>query len=316
MPVNAVVIDRPAGPIVGRTIAVVDALRDGKRHGRIGRRSGGHVVGNLDRARAAVGDDLVEPQARLRAVFVHLALEAARARRRVRLENRERGRVERDALGPVEREVGQQSLHGTGPWQVLHFRQGLVLDNRRDVVGRVVGDPHVVPPVLRLRQERRLRDGDDPWRSRDERPVLVDPQVQRVEFAAAAGNAWRQRMPARVAEPPQRHLHAARSVRVVECAVGQVDAQPETIAWHVRALRRLSTCGRVLGSHTALPEERRPLVEHAAHRRMRRFPIVVVGRRCRRFGFCQRRLPARQKRSQHQRQSRLAHQSRQSCANV
>ncbi len=80
-------------------------------------------------------------------------------------------------------------------------------------------------------------------------------------------------MPTRIAEPPQRHLHAARSIRIQERSVRQVDAQPEAIAWHVRALRRLSTGGRVLGAHPALPEERRlALVEHPAHRCTRPAP--------------------------------------------
>ncbi len=187
--------------------------------------------------RAAVGDDLIEAQARLRAVFVHLALEAARSRRRVRLEDGERRRVEGDALGAVEREVGQQAPDRMDPGQVLDFRQRLVLDRRRDVVAGIVGNPHVVPAVLRLRQKRRLRDGDDSWRRRDERAVLVDPQVQRIELAAAAGNTRWQRVTARVAEPAQRHLHAARSIRILERAERQVDLQTEAIARHGRALR-------------------------------------------------------------------------------
>ena len=222
--------------------------------------SGVEPVGTCRQSRPgppAVGDDLIEAQARLRAVFVHLALEAARAGRRIGLEDRERGRVERDALGAVEREVGQQALDGNAPGQVLDFRQRFVLDGRRDVVGWIVGDPDVVPAVLRLWQERRLRDGDDAWRRRDERAVLVDPEMQRIEFAAAAGNAWWQRMAARVAKPAQRDLHAARPVRVLERAEGQIDLQAEAIARDGGALRRLAAVRRVFWSHPALPEQRR-----------------------------------------------------------
>ena len=128
-----------------------------------------------------------------------------------------------------------------------------------------------------------MRDGDDPGRRADGRPVLVDEQMQRVELAAAGRNAGRQRVAARIAEPAQGDLDAARPVRVVERAVRQVDPEPESIARHRRALDRFAAARGVLRSDSSAPEQRLLfLIEHAGRRPVVTGRLVGCDERCRR----------------------------------